>query len=55
MNGRFFAGRRIFAALYTGKHRFRRSGAGDDLEGQGEEAEKRRLDNFADWLMAQED
>ena len=55
MNGRFFAGRRIEASLYAGKQRFKRSGAGDDYEGGGDEGEKRRLDDFAKWLMTEED
>lgn len=55
MNGRFFAGRRIEATLYTGKQRFRRSGGGDEIEGDGDEAEKQRLDDFANWLMTEGD
>lgn len=55
MNGRFFAGRRIEASLYSGKQRFKRSGAGDEFEGGGDEAEKKRLDDFAQWLMTEED
>ena len=50
MHGRFFAGRRIEATLYTGKQRFQRSGVGE-AEGDTEEAEKRRLDDFAKWLL----
>ena len=55
MNGRFFAGRRIEASLYAGKQRFKRSGAGDEIEGEGDEAEKKRLDDFANWLMTEGD
>ncbi|KAF9268866.1 hypothetical protein L218DRAFT_918028 [Marasmius fiardii PR-910] len=55
MNGRFFAGQKIEASLYSGKQRFKRSGAGDDVEGEGEEAEKKRLDDFANWLMTEGD
>ncbi|KAF8441368.1 hypothetical protein L210DRAFT_3759977 [Boletus edulis BED1] len=57
MNARFFAGRRIEASLYIGKQRFRRSGHGDgdDVEGDSDEAEKKRLDNFATWLMTEGD
>ena len=55
MNGRFFAGRRIEASLYAGKQRFRRSGAGDEFEGNNDEAEKKRLDEFAQWLMDEGD
>ncbi|KAG9316468.1 hypothetical protein JVU11DRAFT_2504 [Chiua virens] len=55
MNGRFFAGRRIEASLYVGKQHFKRSGVGDDIEGDSDEAEKKRLDNFATWLMTEGD
>ena len=55
MNGRFFAGRRIEASLYAGKQRFKRSGASDEFEGDGDEAEKKRLDEFAQWLMTEGD
>lgn len=55
MNGRFFSGRRIEASLYGGKHRFKRSGAADNFEGGGDEGEKKRLDDFAKWLMAEGD
>ncbi|KAI0081898.1 hypothetical protein K474DRAFT_1655770 [Panus rudis PR-1116 ss-1] len=51
MNGRFFAGRRIEASLYAGKQRFKRSGAGDEILGDNDEAEKKRLEDFAQWLM----
>ncbi|KAI0793228.1 hypothetical protein C8Q75DRAFT_713470 [Abortiporus biennis] len=53
MNGRFFAGRKIEAFVYAGKQRYRRTGAGDELEGEGDEGEKKRLDDFAQWLMAE--
>ncbi|KAI6046159.1 hypothetical protein EDC04DRAFT_2558357 [Pisolithus marmoratus] len=53
MNGRYFAGRRIEASLYAGKQHFRRSGVEDDWRGDDEEAEKKRLDDFANWLMAE--
>jgi HIV Tat-specific factor 1 len=55
MDGRFFATRRIEASLYSGKQRFQRSGAGDAFEGDGDEAEKRRLDDFAKWLLTEGD
>ncbi|KAL4074048.1 hypothetical protein V8B97DRAFT_1865601 [Scleroderma yunnanense] len=55
MNGRFFAGRRIEASLYTGKQRFKRSGVGGDFEGELDEAEKSRLDKFANWLLTEGD
>jgi len=55
MNGRFFAGRRIEAELYSGKQRFKRGNTGEEIEGEGDEAEKKRLDDFASWLMAEGD
>jgi HIV Tat-specific factor 1 len=54
MNGRFFAGRRVEANLFTGKQRFRRSGAGEDHGEDGADAEKKRLDEFAQWLMEED-
>lgn len=65
MQGRFFDGRRVEASLYTGKQRFKRSGPGvpgtadddADIDVDGEQgetsdaAEKKRLDEFANWLM----
>ena len=53
MNGRFFAGQKVEAFLYSGKQRFKRSGAGEDLEEDGDE--RKRLDDFAQWLMAEGD
>ncbi|RPD78047.1 hypothetical protein L226DRAFT_531432 [Lentinus tigrinus ALCF2SS1-7] len=54
MNGRFFSGRRIEASLYAGRQRFKRSGQSSDvLLGDNEENEKKRLDDFAKWLMAE--
>ena len=50
MNGRFFAGRRIEASLFNGRQRFKRGGHGD-IFGEGDE--KQRLDDFAQWLMAE--
>lgn len=50
MNGRFFAGRRIEASLFAGRQRFRRSGQGEALD-DGDNDEKKRLDDFAQWLM----
>ncbi|KAH8083783.1 hypothetical protein BXZ70DRAFT_900532 [Cristinia sonorae] len=55
MNGRFFSGRQVEASLYSGKQRFKRGGANDEYEGGGEEGEKRRLDDFANWLMTEGD
>ncbi|TFK75460.1 hypothetical protein BDN72DRAFT_832339 [Pluteus cervinus] len=54
MNGRFFAGRRIEAVLYNGKQRYKRSGAGE-ADGDTEDVEKRRLDDFANWLMNEDE
>lgn len=51
MNGRFFDGRRVEAFLYSGKQRYKRSGYGDEVDGENDEAEKKRLDDFAQWLM----
>lgn len=52
MNGRFFDGQRVIAELFTGKERFKRSGTRDDDEGgDGDAAEKARLEDFAKWLM----
>ncbi|KAG9123752.1 hypothetical protein FRC07_014058 [Ceratobasidium sp. 392] len=55
MNGRFFAGRKIIAEFYDGRERYGKSGAdapvfnGDGEE--GDDAERKRLDDFAAWLM----
>ena len=52
MNGRFFAGRKVEASLFTGGERFQRSGVGEDAgDEDNEEEEKQRLDDFAQWLM----
>ncbi|KAG6900539.1 hypothetical protein C0993_009116 [Termitomyces sp. T159_Od127] len=51
MNGRYFSGRRIEASLFSGRQKFRRSGAAEDVEGEGGEEEKKRLDDFAQWLL----
>lgn len=55
MNGRFFSGRKIQAEFYDGRERYKRS-TGDmpasNAEGEeGEDAERKRLDDFAEWLM----
>ena len=64
MQGRFFDGRRVEAFLYTGKQRFKKSGGtpgtglDEDDGDQGETsdmAEKKRLDQFANWLMTEGD
>lgn len=43
------------ASLYNGKQRFQRNGTGDELEGESAEAEKKRLDDFAQWLLTEGD
>ena len=50
MNGRFFDGRQVVAELFSGNERFQRSDTKDNY-GEGDEAEKKRLDDFAQWLM----
>jgi len=55
MNGRFFDGLRVEASLYSGKQRFKRSGAGEEIEGDNDDAEKKRLDSFAQWLLTEGD
>lgn len=55
MNGRFFDGRRVEAELFAGKQRFKRTGAVEDRTGDGEEAERKRLDDFAAWLLTEGD
>ena len=55
MNGRYFAGRRVEASLYNGKQRFKRSNGANEFEGEGDEAEKKRLDDFAKWLLTEGD
>lgn len=59
MQGRYFDGRRIEAFLYNGKQRYERSGTrgdfGIDGESKGGDAdEKKRLDEFANWLMTED-
>jgi len=52
MQGRFFAGRRVQAYLYMGQQRFKRSkGKDGDMLGDGADSERKRLDDFAQWLM----
>jgi len=55
MNGRYFDKRRVEAELFTGRQRFKRSGAGEEIEGGGEDAERKRLDDFAKWIMTEGD
>ncbi|CAK5265610.1 unnamed protein product [Mycena citricolor] len=55
MNGRFFDGLRVEASLFDGQQRFQRSGTGDDIIGDSDEAEKARLDSFAQWLLSEGD
>jgi len=50
MQGRFFDGKRIEASIYSGRQRFNRSGVHDDIEGDSDASEKKRLDDFAKWL-----
>jgi HIV Tat-specific factor 1 len=52
MNGRWFGGRKIEAAYFTGKQRFRKSGT-SAMEGDDEAGEKARLEEFEKWLMAE--
>ncbi|KIL66177.1 hypothetical protein M378DRAFT_10191 [Amanita muscaria Koide BX008] len=53
MNGRYFDGRRVEASLYFGRQRFKRGA--EELDSISDEAEKKRLDDFAQWLMAEGD
>lgn len=55
MNGRYFDGRKVTAELYTGKERFKKTGDGHDIleDEAGDDAEKKRLDEFAGWLEGQ--
>ncbi|KZT10623.1 uncharacterized protein LAESUDRAFT_671961 [Laetiporus sulphureus 93-53] len=55
MNGRFFAGRRVEAFLYAGKQRFKRSADESSFAEGDDEGEKKRLDDFAKWLMTEGD
>jgi HIV Tat-specific factor 1 len=55
MNGRYFDKRRVEAEIFTGKQRFKRSGTGDEIEGGGEDVERKRLDDFAKWIMTEGD
>ena len=55
MNGRFFDGRRVVAELFNGKQRFKRTGIVEDHTGDSEEAERKRLDDFAAWLLTEGD
>lgn len=55
MNGRYFAGRKITAEFYDGRQKYSKSGH-DALDGNAdgednEQAERKRLDDFAEWLM----
>ncbi|KIR52500.1 HIV Tat-specific factor 1 [Cryptococcus gattii Ru294] len=54
MNNRYFDGRVIYAGLYNGKERFKKSG-GRTFDEDGDQEEKERLDNFAHWLVEGED
>jgi len=47
MNGRFFSGRKVEASYQKGKITFKRSANEDDGD---DDVEKKRLDEFAQWL-----
>jgi HIV Tat-specific factor 1 len=53
-NNRFFGGRQLKAWLFDGKTRYRKTGAGEESEPRegetAEQAEKRRLEEFGQWL-----
>jgi HIV Tat-specific factor 1 len=52
MQGRYFAGRRVEAYLYTGQERFKRSkGENAEMLADDADSERKRLDDFAEWLM----
>ncbi|KAI8988932.1 hypothetical protein BDB01DRAFT_757675 [Pilobolus umbonatus] len=53
MNNRFFAGRQITAEVFDGKTKYEKSGSRNTEE--DEEAERIRLEKYAQWLEAQED
>lgn len=55
MQGRFFDGHRVEASLYNGKQHYKKSGTTFETEGEGDAAEKKRLDEFANWLMTEGD
>jgi len=57
MQGRFFDGRRVEAFLYSGKERYNRTGGGGDHNEMevDDESEKKRLEDFANWLMNEGD
>jgi len=57
MQGRFFAGRRVEAFLYSGKERYTRTVGGADYAEMevDDESEKKRLEDFANWLMTEGD
>lgn len=44
----------IYAGLYNGKERFKKSG-GRTFDEDNDQEEKERLDNFAHWLVEGED
>ncbi|KDN49824.1 hypothetical protein RSAG8_01889, partial [Rhizoctonia solani AG-8 WAC10335] len=55
MNGRFFGVRKVVAELFDGRQRYQKSGhdaSQANAEGEDDEqAERKRLDDFAEWLM----
>ncbi|WVO18299.1 hypothetical protein L204_106014 [Cryptococcus depauperatus] len=54
MNNRYFDGRVIYAGIYTGKERYKKSD-GRLFEDENDKEEKERLDNFAAWLVEGEE
>lgn len=57
-NNRFFGGRQLKAWLFDGKTRYRKTGFGEETEARegetAEEAEKRRLEEFGQWLEVED-
>lgn len=53
MSGRWFSGRKVEAFFYTGEQRYKKSGAGAIANDGDEAAEKERLEDFENWLMAE--
>jgi len=53
---RFFAGLRVEACLYTGQQLLKCSkGEDDDVIGDGIGSERKRFDDFAQWLMDEDE
>ena len=52
MHGRFFAGHRVEAYPHADRKRFEHSkGGDDDMLRDGADPERRRFNDFAQWLM----